>query len=197
MTALRPRREQRRDRLDRHAPRVGLDVDEDRRGADVGDRRRGGDPRRLGHDDLVAGTDAEGQQAEVQPGRARRQGDGVSAARWPRRTPPRTPGSRRWRARTRSCALALATASTSRSVIHGPATGIVPGRQPTAVAGRALVSHASRAPSLVDRAAGHCTDARSPASSGRPTPGGATAVAVGADMLWPCRAPRRLSCWAA
>ena len=112
------------DRFGRDAPGVGVDVGEDRGRADVGEGRGGGHPRRLRHDDLVAGAEAERQHREMQRGRAVRHGGGVRRRRARRRTRARTCRPIGRRAVYQSLAAASATYWTSRSVTHGPATGI-------------------------------------------------------------------------
>ena len=75
---LRP--DHRRDAIDVDVERLRVDVDEDRHGAAVADRVRGGDERMADRDDFVPGTDAGGEQRQVQRGRAIGHGAGVGGA---------------------------------------------------------------------------------------------------------------------
>ena len=58
----------------------GVDVDEDRRGAGQPDRRDRRDAGVRNRDHLVAGTDPEGQERQVQGGGAGGDGDAVAGA---------------------------------------------------------------------------------------------------------------------
>ncbi len=66
------------DRLRIQAPRVGIDFGQDRRCADVAHGIGSGDVRQRGDDDLVAGTDVQRQQRNVQRRRAVADGDRVA-----------------------------------------------------------------------------------------------------------------------